>query len=88
VRGAQEVGTSRSGLASKKEQLIHDPWKTSLLTHKQTAFLRDWERLLVVEERNLARVNQNLWTLEREKRGSQSPKMGGQTNKAKLSIHI
>jgi hypothetical protein len=45
VEAAQEVGLLEVGLASEKKRLIYD-LKTSLLTSKQIALLRDWERLL------------------------------------------
>lgn len=40
-------------LASKKELLMHYDPKTSLVTPKQTAFIRNWAQLLALEERGL-----------------------------------
>ena len=69
--------------APTKKRLTYDPpippflapifdARTGHLTPKQTAFFRDWERLLAFEERDLVRFKRELWTLgagEREKRG-------------------
>ena len=74
---------NHSSSTPKKKRLTYDPpipsflapifdAKTEHLTSKQTAFFRDWERLLALEERDLVRFKRELWTLgagEREKRG-------------------
>jgi len=74
---------NHSSSAPKKKRLTYDPpipsflasifdARTGHLTPTQTAFFRDWERLLALEERDLVRFKRELWTLgaaEREKRG-------------------